>query len=208
MSEETKVHFGEIFDGDDWSKKPTQDMRGHKFYYCSFHHLELPEEGKVESLYGACFHGCNFQNLKANGTWFDHMTFDNCDFKGAEFKSSVWTNTRAYKCDFTWANLANADLKGLNGEGSDFKLSNIHKAKELNVWDRDMISEVIRVAADGDSEALMIASLVKCSVEFCWREWRSISLMPQWKRAGEVIYKYLNEHPSIVKAIKADLKGE
>lgn len=203
---ENKVHFFEVFDGQTFDG--TETYKGHKFYFCQFHHAKFDLKDDDNPFYGACFHSCNFQNLEAEGCYFYHMTFENCNFRGANFTQSLWEHVVAPKCDFTWANFREANVKKLVAEGSDFKLSNLEKASEINVWDRDMIAEIIRTSANGDSEVLSIASLVKNSMEFCWREWKAISLLPQWQRVSKIIYRVLKENGSVFDKVNKELIGE
>lgn len=201
MSE--KYHFCEDHSSEGLGK---DCIRGHTFIQCRFDHCVFDKEKQFQ-FYGAVFYGCSFRSIEAEEFRFSHMTFRDCDFMHANLRGSTWYRTQAIKCDFTWSDFSGADTKGLFGEGSEFKLSNIQKAFRVNVFDREMISEIIRSKAKGDVETLMIASLVKNSMEFCWKEWSLISKMPQWESVGKKIYSVLKEYPYILKAIDTELIG-
>jgi hypothetical protein len=195
------IHFGETFDSENWSGK---DLTGHKFFMCSMHHVII--DAKTD-LYGTTFMGCQATYLEAEGACLDHFSAQGTDFRHSNFKDSTWQRSRLHQCDLTWAHFGGANLKDCVADGSDFKLSHIHKAKAVNFWDRDMVSELIRVKAEGDVEVLMVAALVKNSLDFCWREWQTVSKMPQWERVSKVIYRVLNGYPGIDLKINPELLG-
>jgi len=171
------------------------DLRGHVFVQCSLNHCVVPKEGV--DLYGATFYGCSMTFLEAEGSKWRHVSAQDCDFRHSNLKDAEFYQSRLHKCDFTWADFSHADARMLSGEGSDFKLSHIQKASRFNIWDRDMVSEIIRFHAHGDVEIIMAAALVKVSMEFCWKEFRTIANLPQYKKIAEVIYKVLSQYPQV-----------
>lgn len=204
MTEEnSKIHFGEVFDSQDWTGR---DWTGHSFFYCQANHVVL---GTGCDLYGATFVGCSMTFLEAAGFDFYHVSFDACDLRHGNFKGSKWRRTRVHNSNLGWSSLEDADLADCTGEGSEFYLSRIQRAARVNPFDRDMVSELIRCRADGDVEILQVAALVKVSKDVCWKEWKTFSRMPHLKRVAEIIYPILESYPSIREKIADGLiRGE
>lgn len=198
-----KGHIFKNFDSEDWTDK---DFTGHKFYYCQLTNVRISPSTK---LYGVEWHGCTATYIEAEGVTFDHLLIQYCDLRGANLKNTTWKRSRIHDSKLHWASLEGADLSDCSGEGSDFYLSRIQKAAGVNPFDRDMIAELIRVRAHGDSEMLMIAALVKNSRDVCWREFKTYAEMPQWKRVAAIIYPILESYPSINSKIQDGLiKGD
>lgn len=205
MDDQKQYHFFENFEA---QRLGNEDLRGHKFFFCHFSHLEIqPGFEAMNNLYGVTLYGCTAQYLEAQDVNLAHFSAQDCDFRHSNFRSAKFTKSRLHKCDFTWSDFTGADLSDVAGDGSEFKLSKIHKADKINVWDRDMISELIRVKANGDSEVLAISALVKNSLEFCWKEWHTLSKFPQWERVSRIIYDTLKQYPSVIQMIGDELLG-
>jgi len=186
------VHFGERYDA---QLLIGQDLRGHTFIQCTFNHVHI---APTQDLYGATFYGCTAMALEAQNVTFRHVTAKDCDFRHSNFKGAVFHQSMLHKCDFTWATFKDADLGMCSCTGSNFDISRIQKAKRLNPYDRDVISELIRSNANGDVEVMQIAALVKNSMDFCWNEWEVYAEMPQWKRVGRVIKKILMQYADML----------
>lgn len=191
-----KIHFGERFDSEVWKDK---DLRGHTFVQCSFRHLTITPE---QSLYGVTMQGCDLSFLEATGAEFDHFTAQDCTFAHANLKGAKFYQTVLLKCDFTWATFEGVHLRLCSGKDNNFQISRIQKAASINPYDRDMVSELIRVEANGDVEVLMAAALIKASMDFCWDDWQTQVEMPKWKRVGDILKRITAKYQSILNVSK------
>jgi len=193
MSEEKPdlLHIGERYDS---LLIENQALRGHSFVQCTFNHVTI---SPFQDMHGTTFYGCEATFIEAPGVVFNHFSARDCNFQHGNFKGAKFYQSRLQKCDFTWSDFTDADLALCYSEGSDFKLSHLHKAKKVNAWDRDQVSELVRHKAKGDVEILMIASLIKNSFEFCWKEYETLATLPQYQKVLGRVHKILKEYPQL-----------
>jgi len=193
MSEEKPnlLHIGERYDT---LLIENQALRGHSFIQCTFNHVSI---SPFQDMFGVTLYGCEVTFLEAQEVKFNHFSARDCNFRHGNFKGAKFHQARLQNCDFTWANFTDADLSLCYSEGSEFNLSRLYKAKKVNSWDRDQVSELVRHKANGDVEVMMVAALIKTSLHFCWKEWASLAQLPQYKRVAKIIYETLGDDSPI-----------
>lgn len=188
---DTTTHFGQDFHAQDLR---AQDFRGHKFYCCDLSNAIIDE---TTDLYGAELHNCNLAYLHAEHALFDHVCLSHCMAARMNAKGSTWTQSRALWCDFSGATFKDADVRSLETDHSEFYTSRIQLAKQINPYSRDMLAEVMRIAAKDDWHALQVAALVKCSPDLCWRDFSVMAKTPAYQGIAATMVETFKQLPGM-----------
>lgn len=183
---ETKVFVAQDF-RDDLSGK---DFSRCKFVSCDFSHAICNES---TDFYGAEFHACLFTKMNATKAHFDRCLFNRCDASMATFIETTFNLCDASWTDFRGASFKLANCRMLNTSNCDFHISRIQHALHINPYSRDMLGELIRVRANGDTEILKIAAFVKCAPDLCWKDFMVIAGFQQNKSLAEKIFDILKD---------------
>jgi hypothetical protein len=139
------------------------------------------------SFYGARFYGARFDGASFYGARFDGASFDGASFDGASFDGASF-----YGASFYGARFDGASFDGASFDGASFDGASFYGAK-LSWSSHDILSEILRLAAQGNVERRKVAGLILVSRDWCWEEFLGLASDPHFAWAMDVLADYVQD---------------